>query len=199
MAERRAIDAVELAKEVSSLRVSVTGLRAGKGVLSAYAKKFKKSVLKIIDEAETLPFEDEAAHGPMILSGKPSNLNDFLVMRKEDGGNALIECKSVIEKIVRAQDSLKTDDDALWEINSKYFKGLAWALRILLDEPAVDTATLNPGGWIPTSERAPTEADADENGLVMVRLCYGTVDVSVFKYVHKGDCFYKHWMKIPEL
>ena len=40
----------ELAEEIKSLRVFVTGLRAGKGVLAEYALQFRDSVLRIIDE-----------------------------------------------------------------------------------------------------------------------------------------------------
>lgn len=37
--------------EVKNLSVSITGLRAGKGVLNKYAEEYKKSVLRILDEA----------------------------------------------------------------------------------------------------------------------------------------------------
>ncbi|MDF2844758.1 MAG: hypothetical protein K0R00_3184 [Herbinix sp.] len=39
-----------IAEEIKSLEVSITGLRAGKGILQLYAEEYKKSVLKIIDE-----------------------------------------------------------------------------------------------------------------------------------------------------
>jgi hypothetical protein len=40
-------------EEINSLTVTITGLRAGKGVLSQFAVEYKKSILKIIDEAPT--------------------------------------------------------------------------------------------------------------------------------------------------
>ena len=40
----------ELAEEVKSLTVYVNGLRAGKGVLQEYAKQYRDSLLRIIDE-----------------------------------------------------------------------------------------------------------------------------------------------------
>ena len=40
-----------LAEEVKNLTVTVTGLRAGKGVLNDYAKQYKESILRLIDEA----------------------------------------------------------------------------------------------------------------------------------------------------
>lgn len=43
-----------LKEEIESLRVMVTGLRSGKGVLAEYAKHYKESVLKLIDEAPTV-------------------------------------------------------------------------------------------------------------------------------------------------
>ena len=39
--------------EINSLTVTVTGLRAGKGVLNQFAEEYKKSVLRILDEAPT--------------------------------------------------------------------------------------------------------------------------------------------------
>lgn len=51
----RAIDANVLADEIFSLRVRVTGLRAGKGALEEYERQYRESVLRIIDEQPTLP------------------------------------------------------------------------------------------------------------------------------------------------
>ena len=52
--EKRLIDANALMEELSSLTVRVTGLRAGKGVLAQYAKEFRESVLRIVDEQPTV-------------------------------------------------------------------------------------------------------------------------------------------------
>ena len=43
-----------LKEEIESLHVMVTGLRSGKGVIAEYAKHYKESVLKLIDEAQTV-------------------------------------------------------------------------------------------------------------------------------------------------
>lgn len=40
----------ELMEEIESLYMSITGLRAGKGVLLKFMEEYKKSVLKCIDE-----------------------------------------------------------------------------------------------------------------------------------------------------
>ena len=40
-------------EEIKSLQVTVTGLRAGKGILREFMEQYKASVLKIIDEAPT--------------------------------------------------------------------------------------------------------------------------------------------------
>lgn len=42
-----------LMKEINSLYMSITGLRAGKGVLLKFMEEYKKSVLKCIDDAPT--------------------------------------------------------------------------------------------------------------------------------------------------
>lgn len=42
-----------LIEEISSLRMYITGLRAGKGVLSKYMEEYRKSVIKCIEEAPT--------------------------------------------------------------------------------------------------------------------------------------------------
>ncbi len=50
----RLIDANALAEELSSLSMIVTGLRAGKGVLRECMTEYRKSVLRIVDEAPTI-------------------------------------------------------------------------------------------------------------------------------------------------
>lgn len=42
-----------LMEEINSLTMSITGLRAGKGVLVKFMEEYKKSVLKCIDESKT--------------------------------------------------------------------------------------------------------------------------------------------------
>ena len=51
--EKRLIDANALIETLSTLTVTVTGLRAGKGILNEYAKEYRKSVLRIIEEQPT--------------------------------------------------------------------------------------------------------------------------------------------------
>lgn len=53
----RPIDADALKEEISSLRMVITGLRCGKGVLSEYAREHLKSILRIIDESPTIDTE----------------------------------------------------------------------------------------------------------------------------------------------
>ena len=52
--KKRPIDANALREEISSLTMVITGLRCGKGVLREYEKEYKKSVLKVVDEAPTV-------------------------------------------------------------------------------------------------------------------------------------------------
>lgn len=61
----RLIDADALKEEVSSLRMVITGLRCGKGVLSEYAREHLKSILRIIDESPTIDAEP-VRHGRWI-------------------------------------------------------------------------------------------------------------------------------------
>lgn len=50
----RLIDADELMEEIRSYRMTVTGLRAGKGVLNECMIHFSEGILKIIDEQSTV-------------------------------------------------------------------------------------------------------------------------------------------------
>lgn len=52
--EKRLIDANELFKQIHTFSVVVTGLRSGKGVLNEFAKHYRESVLRIIEEAPTV-------------------------------------------------------------------------------------------------------------------------------------------------
>lgn len=49
----RLIDADALIEEIKSLQVFVTGLRAGRGILNEYAKQYRESLLRIVDEQPT--------------------------------------------------------------------------------------------------------------------------------------------------
>lgn len=50
----RLIDADKLVEEIRSYRMTVTGLRAGKGVLNECMRHFSEGILKIIDEQPTV-------------------------------------------------------------------------------------------------------------------------------------------------
>ena len=49
----RLIDADLLTEEIKSLRCTLTGLRAGKGVLARAADEYRKTILQIIDDQPT--------------------------------------------------------------------------------------------------------------------------------------------------
>lgn len=51
------ISRVALSEELSSLRITITGLRAGKGVLHEFMTEYRKSVLRIVDEAPAIDAE----------------------------------------------------------------------------------------------------------------------------------------------
>ena len=48
------IDRKEISEMISSLTMTITGLRAGKGVLNKFMTEYRKSILRIIDEAPTV-------------------------------------------------------------------------------------------------------------------------------------------------
>lgn len=52
--------------------------------------------------------------------------------------NDLISREALLKQTMEAQETLKSDNDSMWERNRGYFKGLAWANRLILDAPAVD-------------------------------------------------------------
>lgn len=58
-----------------------------------------------------------------------------------------IERELLIWQIASAQNGLQSCDDRVWDINKKYFKGLAWARRLALDAPAADVVEVRHGKW----------------------------------------------------
>ena len=63
--EKRLIDANALMEELSSLTMTITWLRAGKGVLAEFMNEYRNSVLRIVDEAPTVDAV-EVVHGRWI-------------------------------------------------------------------------------------------------------------------------------------
>ena len=60
--EQRLINANALSEEISSLSMFMTGIRFGQGVLREYIKEYRKSILKIVDDAPTVDAV-EVVHG----------------------------------------------------------------------------------------------------------------------------------------
>ena len=58
-----------------------------------------------------------------------------------------IEREALIAEIAKAQVSLESNNDVIWELNEKYFAGLAWARRLALDAPVADVAPVVHGRW----------------------------------------------------
>lgn len=80
----RLIDADVLSEELSSLAIAVTGLRAGKGVLNEFMKRYRESVLRIVDEAATIDAApvvrgrwNPRPHNKLNSKGKLINYCDF--------------------------------------------------------------------------------------------------------------------------
>jgi hypothetical protein len=58
-----------------------------------------------------------------------------------------IEREALEKQIDEAQNKLISNDDRIWNMNRKYFKGLAWARRLLLDAPTADVVEVRRGEW----------------------------------------------------
>lgn len=71
----RPIDADELFEHISHLSVAVTGLRSGKCILSEYAKHYRESVLRTVDEAPTVDAVP-VVHGRWLKTQEPLSWTD---------------------------------------------------------------------------------------------------------------------------
>lgn len=49
-----------------------------------------------------------------------------------------IDADELEKAIDDAQTSLQTNNDKTWEINKPYFKGLAWARALVIEQPTAD-------------------------------------------------------------
>lgn len=105
----RLIDADILDEEIKNLRVIVTGLRAGKGILNEYAKQYRQSLLRIIEEQPTAYDINK-----VVEELKNNALTKF-------DNNDEIDLDEAIE-IVK-QGSVGTDDVCEWKVigNSHMF------------------------------------------------------------------------------
>ena len=50
----RPIDGDSLKEEISNLTITITGIRAGKGVLGEFMREYRKTILRTIDEQPTI-------------------------------------------------------------------------------------------------------------------------------------------------
>ncbi len=81
----RLIDADALIEEIKSLQVFVTGLRAGKGILNEYAKQYRESLLRIVDEqptaydVEKVVAELEKEKGKVFIDGKEMYQENYFI------------------------------------------------------------------------------------------------------------------------
>lgn len=68
--ETRLIDANALVKKILSLTLTVTGLRAGKGVLLELLTKYREGILQVVKEQPTVDAV-EVVHGRWIFKHNP--------------------------------------------------------------------------------------------------------------------------------
>lgn len=62
----RPIDGDSLKEEILNLTITITGIRAGKGVLVEFMREYRKTILRTIDEQPTIEVEP-VVHGEWIL------------------------------------------------------------------------------------------------------------------------------------
>jgi uncharacterized paraquat-inducible protein A len=82
----------KLIKEAESLRVTIMGLRSGKGILAEYAKHYRESFLRMIDEqpsvepvrGEWIDTQPEYHHGYGNNTKVCSNCHDYYTKEWED-------------------------------------------------------------------------------------------------------------------
>lgn len=96
---------------------------------------------------------------------------------EKNGG--LISREALLNEIMNAQEKLKSDNDTIWERNRGYFKGLAWANRLIIDAPTIEPQ----GEWFSVSERLP-EGRINPNTMDFEYVLCSTVwnDVRPYKY-----------------
>ncbi len=86
-----------LLEEVKFLRVTVTGLRAGKGILHEYTKQYRDTLLRIINEQPT-------------IEAVPVVHGEWISLEPEIG---LFECSLCGHKILRAKCNYCPDCGAM--------------------------------------------------------------------------------------
>lgn len=84
----RLIDADLLTEEIESLRCTLTGLRAGKGVLARAADEYRKSILQIISDQPTA-FDKEK-----VIRELSKKRYEALKMRDDENTSCTTELKS---------------------------------------------------------------------------------------------------------
>lgn len=58
-----------------------------------------------------------------------------------------IDADELEKAIDDAQTSLQTNNDKMWEINKPYFKGLAWARALVIEQPTADVVEVKHSRW----------------------------------------------------
>lgn len=94
----RLIDADMLMKEIQSFRCSITGLRAGKGVLAHAADEYRKSILQIIDDQPTA-FDKEKVIEKIKDESRAEHLEDVSISGNVYGYN--------IERVINEEDVIE--------------------------------------------------------------------------------------------
>lgn len=92
-----------LLEEAKSLTVTVMGLRAGKGVLHEYAKQYKNTLLRIINEQPTIEAVPVVERDKIIdeFYDEVLNFEDYIEPITDDNGILLYSGCDITDMIVK--------------------------------------------------------------------------------------------------
>ena len=76
-----------------------------------------------------------------------------------------IDADELEKAIDDAQTSLQTNNDKMWEINKPYFKGLAWARALVIEQPTADVVEVKHGEWIKHKRNIPKMKEFHDKGM----------------------------------
>ena len=110
-----------------------------------------------------------------------------------------IDANALKEEVFKAQESLKSDNDRVWERNKGYFKGLAWANYLIDNAPTVapcyqDTPCLDCDNYDKENHNCPRYCEVIKEAIKALEERRQQANCKACKYYHP---FYKQFMNIP--
>lgn len=93
-----------LKEEIESLHITITGLRAGKGILQDFANQYKESILRIIDE-QPAAYVDKVVEENKQMKAVIYKASEEL-QKIIDYPHGIISCVQFFPKLREIQDEL---------------------------------------------------------------------------------------------